>query len=188
VLLGLVNIGVSANNGVMKTGTREEVNAYNRGQYALHQEQRLQDKKEYYLEARPQIRTYQQRYQQTHRAEHNAREKINYARHRRSPEGRMYLMLIQAKRRAKMRGLPFEESLRSALMEDPPMTCNCCQAALDYSTTKAANRQSPSLDRLKNAGGYTVANVRVICCRCNWLKNDATVEELETIVAYMHRG
>ncbi len=48
--------------------------------------------------------------------------------------------------------------------------------------------RAPSLDRFDPAKGYTVANVKVLCWRCNMLKNNAKPEELEAVVAYMRRG
>lgn len=44
---------------------------------------------------------------------------------------------------------------------------------------------SPSLDRWDNAKGYTPENIRVISMRANDLKSDATLEEMEAVVAYM---
>jgi hypothetical protein len=43
----------------------------------------------------------------------------------------------------------------------------------------------PSLDRIDPNGGYTSDNVRVISCRANTIKNNATVEEVERVLAYM---
>ena len=36
-----------------------------------------------------------------------------------------------------------------------------------------------------NAKGYTVENVAVICFRCNVIKRDAAIGEIENILAYM---
>lgn len=44
---------------------------------------------------------------------------------------------------------------------------------------------SPSLDRIKNDKGYVPGNIAVISERANRLKSDATIEELEQILAYM---
>ncbi len=43
----------------------------------------------------------------------------------------------------------------------------------------------PTLDRIIPALGYIPGNVRVISMRANRLKSDATVEELEAIIAYI---
>lgn len=44
---------------------------------------------------------------------------------------------------------------------------------------------SPTLDRVDNSKGYVKGNVRVISWRANKVKNDSTIEELESILAYM---
>lgn len=44
---------------------------------------------------------------------------------------------------------------------------------------------SPSLDRWDNHEGYTVNNTRVISWRANKLKLDASVDEMEKVLAYM---
>lgn len=44
---------------------------------------------------------------------------------------------------------------------------------------------SPSLDRWDNTKGYIPENIRVISMRANDLKSDATLEEMEAVVAYM---
>lgn len=44
---------------------------------------------------------------------------------------------------------------------------------------------SPTLDRFVPELGYVAGNVRVISSRANSLKGNATVEEVEAILAYM---
>lgn len=46
---------------------------------------------------------------------------------------------------------------------------------------------SPSLDRIVPSLGYVRGNVQVISWRANRIKNDASVEELESIVAHLKR-
>lgn len=43
----------------------------------------------------------------------------------------------------------------------------------------------PTLDRVDSTKGYTPNNTRVISHRANYLKGDATLEELEALVAYV---
>lgn len=45
----------------------------------------------------------------------------------------------------------------------------------------------PSVDRLRPELGYVKGNVRVISNRANTLKNNATLDELRAVVAYMER-
>lgn len=44
---------------------------------------------------------------------------------------------------------------------------------------------SPSVDRFDNSMGYVPGNVRVISRRANRLKGDATVKEMQQVLAYM---
>jgi hypothetical protein len=47
---------------------------------------------------------------------------------------------------------------------------------------------SPSIDRIDSTRGYTPDNIKVISYRANTLKNNATLQELLAIVAYMQRS
>lgn len=47
---------------------------------------------------------------------------------------------------------------------------------------------SPSMDRIDNSKGYTKDNTEVISMRANLLKADATIDEIERILAYMKSG
>ena len=47
---------------------------------------------------------------------------------------------------------------------------------------------SPSIDRIDSSKGYTKDNVQIISWKANRLKTNATVEELETLVAYLKQG
>ncbi len=52
---------------------------------------------------------------------------------------------------------------------------------------RGAGRTAASLDRINSAWGYEPGNIAVMSRRANLLKNDATVAELEQIVAWMRR-
>lgn len=117
------------------------------------------------------------------------REREGQQKWRGTPAGRMSNMVSNAKQRARKYDLAFDEALRKLFTSNPPTACECCRRPLDYSVeTGYRVFRAPSLDRFDNTKGYTLDNVRVLCWRCNILKNDATVEELQTIVAYMLRG
>lgn len=46
---------------------------------------------------------------------------------------------------------------------------------------------SPSIDRIDPAGGYTRENIRIISWRANKIKSDATLEELRAVLSYVER-
>lgn len=69
-----------------------------------------------------------------------------------------------------------------------PDSCPVLGVHLDYLPGKGSFApRSPSLDRIDPAGGYTRDNVRVISMRANILKRDASIEEMEKVIAYMRR-
>jgi hypothetical protein len=74
-----------------------------------------------------------------------------------------------------------------------PLTCPVLGCALIYDfaehpgTTRQAHPCAASLDRLDSSRGYVRGNVAVISWRANVLKGDATLEELEQLVAWMRR-
>lgn len=50
---------------------------------------------------------------------------------------------------------------------------------------KGPQDNSPSIDRIDPALGYTPTNIAVISIRANRIKNDASVEELERVLAWV---
>lgn len=76
--------------------------------------------------------------------------------------------------RAKRKGLEFAIDVSDIKI---PETCPVLGIPMDC----------PSLDRIRNEDGYTLDNICVISKRANTLKNNATVEELEAVIAYMRR-
>lgn len=105
------------------------------------------------------------------------------------PAKRMSHLVRLALGRAVGRGLPFDSKLRQILEEAPPTNCACCGRVFDYDTKHghAGKDASPSLDRLVPLKGYVEGNVKVVCLRCNRVKNNATVEDLEKILAYIQK-
>ena len=115
--------------------------------------------KQYYLENREARRAYHKQY----RLE--------------NPET---VMLRGAKNRSKEAGLAFDIKL-----EDIKIPSRC--PLLDILLVVGGGHNSPSLDRIDSAVGYTRDNVWVISWRANALKNDATLAELEMIVDGLRR-
>jgi hypothetical protein len=92
-------------------------------------------------------------------------------------------MLTWTKARAKKNGLEF--SLTEADVTIPE-TCPVLGIPL-YKMKGRAGPNSPSLDRIRGSEGYVPHNVRVISYRANFLKNNATVDELRSVLVYMER-
>lgn len=92
-------------------------------------------------------------------------------------------MLIEAKRRAIRFGLEFNLETSDIVI---PEKCPVFGFSLIRATGQAnANEDSPSLDRIDSSKGYVKSNIRVISWRANRIKSDATVEDLEKVLAYM---
>lgn len=91
-----------------------------------------------------------------------------------------------AKWRAKKLGVAFDLQPEDIFI---PEFCPVLGMRLEWSFGQraSANHNSPSLDRLLPGEGYTKDNVRVISNRANHLKNNATLEELRALVAYVER-
>ena len=82
-------------------------------------------------------------------------------------------------------GLPCDPNLKEFMYNNPRSTCQCCGVGLEIKIGRYPN--SPSLDRVVPERGYTVDNVRVVCARCNFVKSNATVVELEAVVRYIYK-
>lgn len=90
-------------------------------------------------------------------------------------------MLIDARSRAKKRGLLFDLTLEDIVV---PEFCPVLGFRLVASSTFGRPaRNSPSLDQINPGKGYTKGNVWVISWRANKLKSDASLEELTRLAA-----
>ena len=80
--------------------------------------------------------------------------------------------------RARKKGIPFTLEISDIVV---PEVCPILGIPLSQE-----NRNNwPSVDRVNPALGYIPGNVVVISYRANRIKNDASLEELEAIVAYV---
>lgn len=97
------------------------------------------------------------------------------------------VLVAAAKQRAKLFGLPFD--LTESDIEVPE-TCPVLGIKLVRTpgAKGRANHAAPSLDKVIPELGYIKGNVQVISNRANHLKSDATLEELELVVAYIKRA
>lgn len=111
--------------------------------------------------------------------------KAYYNKHR--EKARLRNLVRGAVIRCKKSGMKYDEAFLLDLVKTRPIICPCCSVTLDYSVGRPRELRpsTPSLDRVDCTKGYVVDNVAVICWRCNMLKRDALLSELENIVEYM---
>jgi hypothetical protein len=92
-------------------------------------------------------------------------------------------MWQQARSRARRRGLPFTITL-----DDIVVTSHCPLLGVEMKPGLAtASPLSPALDRIVPHLGYVPGNVVVVSHRANFIKNNATVDELELIARNLKR-
>jgi hypothetical protein len=151
----------------------------------------------------PEQRRYHKRYREEHRVQINARARAARAAHPRRfraywrkwakkhykrlrkkivargrrwrKENPIRVALQAARRRAKLAGVPF--NLRP---QDVSVPSRC--------PVLGTRMVGPQLDRINPQRGYVRGNVAVISKRANRLKSDATLKELEAIVAYVRQA
>ena len=89
-------------------------------------------------------------------------------------------MYHNAKHRAKKKGIPFTITMDDIVI---PTLCPLLELPLSSWTGDKYAPHNPSLDRIDPNPdiGYTADNIQVISRRANWLKADASIEELELI-------
>lgn len=109
------------------------------------------------------------------------REKVNeYQKSWRSRRTEGYL-LSAARRRAKVKGLAFNLTIEDIVV---PLLCPALGIPIRREAEKWAD-DVPTLDRIDSSKGYVKGNVMVISKRANFLKNDASVEEVRSLLRYM---
>lgn len=99
-------------------------------------------------------------------------------------------LTVHAKTRSKKFGLVYEINYEWVRENIQPQ-CPCCKKPyiMGQSQGRGRIRESrPSLDRFDSLLGYTKANTRIICFRCNRTKNEGTLEDHENIVKWMRAG
>lgn len=91
------------------------------------------------------------------------------------------LLFSSIRARAKQNGVEF-----TLAEEDVIWNTHCPILGVELSFRSKGKRESAaSLDRIDNLKGYVKGNVHLISNRANRIKSDATIEELEKIIAYM---
>jgi hypothetical protein len=93
--------------------------------------------------------------------------------------------------RAAKSGVPFDLAVTDLSQNgELPSVCPVLGIPLDVGQDEAggATDNSPSIDQIIPGGGYIPGNVRIISWKANRLKSNATIEDLEAILAYMKKG
>lgn len=98
-----------------------------------------------------------------------------------SNQQRLTRMLVEAKSRAKSKGIEFGITNEDVIWND---VCPVLGIPITIQRKKGhgGDYNSPSLDRIDNTKGYVKGNVRIISNRANKLKNNMTKEECELIL------
>ena len=86
-----------------------------------------------------------------------------------------FSMYYSAKKRAKVKNLPFDLSIEDIVI---PEYCPILNIKLVVGKGGTANPDSPTLDKIIPALGYVKGNVQVISRRANVMKSDANFNEL----------
>lgn len=92
------------------------------------------------------------------------------------------MMWGKARARASAKGVPFSITPADIVI---PSHCPVLGIPLVRKVGRGPGDDSPSLDRIEAAKGYVPGNIVVISLRANRIKNDATLEELERVTAWL---
>jgi hypothetical protein len=169
---------------------------------AAHPDKCRARRKEYRQSHKKEVAAYNQQYAREHPAGEREKQKRyraahpekvremrrNFARKDEAADPLKYLWQ-RARVRADKEGQPFLITLEylRGLYPDFPNGARC--AAFPWMKlkrgTKVPTHHSPSLDKIIPELGYVPGNVAILSYRANRLKSDATLEELEALVAYI---
>jgi hypothetical protein len=148
---------------------------YERKKTEIQEKQKL-----YRTKHRDKLNSYAKAYTQQNREMLRAKAK---ARHQATKTTHAKQKLVSgAVNRGKQNGL-YSDLVVSDLVW--PDVCPVLGIHLTYNGQRGDRDTRASLDRRDPAIGYTKENVRVISMRANRIKSDATIEELQKIIAYM---
>lgn len=101
---------------------------------------------------------------------------------------RLQMLINASKQRAKLKNIEHEITVED-LIALYPLDGKCPVLGVELEFGSAGFREnSPSIDKINPNKGYTKDNIQVISWRANRIKGDATLEELELLVAYLKQG
>lgn len=92
-------------------------------------------------------------------------------------------MCKKARARAKEQGIPFAITSKDIVI---PECCPVLGIPLFFTPGKLTDN-TPTLDRIVPSLGYVKGNIAVLSCRANRLKQDATVEDVLKLLAWLIR-
>lgn len=116
------------------------------------------------------------------------KQKSKEWRERKRAEDRFRFVWYAAKRRAKTADVAFTIS-KQDIIDIFPSDGKCPMLGIQLQfNNKISQDNSPSLDRVIPELGYVAGNIQLISYRANRIKNDATLEELKMIVAFLDRN
>lgn len=105
-------------------------------------------------------------------------EKIRQQRRRHLENNPEKYIVDRARRRARLNNLDFNITKEDIFI---PQLCPILEIPLKIGT-KSMHGNSPSLDRIDITKGYIKGNIKVISCRANTMKNDASLDEIKKFV------
>jgi hypothetical protein len=101
---------------------------------------------------------------------------------------RIKMLVNASKQRAKEKGIEHSITVQDVLNEYPiDGICPVLGIKLEFGTAGFRDN-SPSIDKIDPKLGYTKDNIQILSWRANRLKVDATIEELELLIAYLKQG
>ena len=110
------------------------------------------------------------------------KERLNFEKTFRTNPRYLYRLWYSAKKRAKIRNVPFDLSPDDIVI---PEFCPVLGIRLSLNRGGGFKASSPSVDRRIPSLGYVKGNIRVISYRANEIKRDASLEELKMLVRFL---
>lgn len=134
-----------------------------------------------YIKHKPERSSYQKRYYADNKEAAKARSRERSARMRSAADTWPNDIIYSLRSKCKERGIAFDLTA-----DDIVVPALCPVFDLPFVFGVKGHAQSPSVDRLKPANGYTRGNVRVISRRANAVKHDVTDPIIfERVAAYV---
>jgi hypothetical protein len=165
---------------------KEKVKAYAKARYYANRGRKIETAKSYYQVNREDRINYakQRRVENYDKVRERERSYIKKA----FDKDAVGLMWRVKKANAKHKGVEFDitkEDLQEIMVDVCPVLG--IPLKFNFGGRAGCNHDSYSIDRIDNSKGYVKGNIQIMSKRANLLKNDATIEELEKLLAYMRK-